>query len=164
MFKYSMNLAWSEDDSCYVATVAEFPGLSAFGESPEEAAKEAKTAVDGFLKVYEEDGDPVPEPNMLKPFSGQIRVRLPKTLHAELSQEAQEEGISLNMLFVSLLSERHVSRLAKRELSRLRELIQMNLFSPGLKEGQASSIAHDIKVSVDMDSMWPTTAAAAGDQ
>jgi len=53
--KHSISLAWSEEDSCYVATVAEFPGLSAFGESPKEAIEEAKIAIEGFLKVYKED-------------------------------------------------------------------------------------------------------------
>ena len=36
MFKYSINLNWSEEDKNYVATVFEFPGLSAFGETPED--------------------------------------------------------------------------------------------------------------------------------
>ncbi|MDM8542868.1 type II toxin-antitoxin system HicB family antitoxin [Desulfococcaceae bacterium HSG7] len=93
MFKYSINLAWSEEDTCYVATVAEFSGLSAFGESPEEAVKEAKIAVKGFLKVYKEDGCPIPEPNTLKSFGGQTRLRLPKNLPGTLNQKAQKEGI-----------------------------------------------------------------------
>jgi predicted RNase H-like HicB family nuclease len=61
MFKYSINLTWSNENNCYVAPVSEFPGLSAFGDTPEEA-------VEGFLKVYEEDGCPIPEPKILKPF------------------------------------------------------------------------------------------------
>ena len=44
MFKYSINLTWSDEDNCYVATVSEFPGLSAFGDTPEEAAEEASPA------------------------------------------------------------------------------------------------------------------------
>jgi len=66
MFKYSINLTWSDEDNCYVATVSEFPGLSAFGDTPEEAVEEAKIAVEGFLKVYEEDGCQIPEPEILR--------------------------------------------------------------------------------------------------
>lgn len=91
MFNYSINLAWSDEDNCYVATVSEFPGVSAFGDTPEEAGEEARIAVKGFLKVYEEDGCPIPEPEILKPFSGQTRLRLPKSLHETLSQEALKE-------------------------------------------------------------------------
>ena len=110
MFKYSIHLTWSDEDDCYVSTVSEFPGLSSFGETPEEAVEEAKIAVKGFLQVYEEDGYPFPEPETLKPFSGQTRLRLPKSLHAILSQEAKREGISLNSYIVHLLSEKHASK------------------------------------------------------
>jgi len=71
MFKYSINLKWSEEDSCYIATVSEFPNLSAFGDSPEEAVKEAKIAIEGFLKVYKEDGCSIPEPKILEKFKEQ---------------------------------------------------------------------------------------------
>jgi len=54
-----------------------FPGLSAFGDTPEEAVEEAKIAVEGFLKVYEEDGCQIPEPEILKPFRS-------KSLNCEL--------------------------------------------------------------------------------
>lgn len=66
MFRYSVNLTWSEDDGCYIATIPEFPGLSAFGETPEEAAKEARIAAMGFMEVYKEDGIPLPEPFTLQ--------------------------------------------------------------------------------------------------
>jgi len=91
MFKYSINLTWNDEDNCYIATVSEFPGLSAFGDTPEEAVEEAKIAIEGFLKVYEEDGCQIPEPETLKPFGGQTRLRLPKGLYAALSQEALKE-------------------------------------------------------------------------
>jgi predicted RNase H-like HicB family nuclease len=65
MFKYSIKIMWSTEDTSYVATVPKFPGLSAFGESPEEALKEAMVAIEGFLAVYAEDGTPIPEPDTL---------------------------------------------------------------------------------------------------
>lgn len=58
-----MNISWSADNGCYIATVPEFPGLSAFGETPEEAAREAMTAGDGFIQVHLEDGQPLPSPS-----------------------------------------------------------------------------------------------------
>ncbi|MGR3218948.1 MAG: type II toxin-antitoxin system HicB family antitoxin [Candidatus Anammoxibacter sp.] len=62
MFKYSINLAWSKNDECWIATTDELPGLSAFGETAEEAVKEAKNATQGFLDVYEKDGNQIPWP------------------------------------------------------------------------------------------------------
>lgn len=64
MFKYSIQLFWSEEDDSYVATIEEFPGLSAFGDTPEEAAREARIAAEGFIKVLQEDGELIPEPHI----------------------------------------------------------------------------------------------------
>ncbi|MEX2121150.1 MAG: toxin-antitoxin system HicB family antitoxin [Pirellulales bacterium] len=44
--------------------------------------------------------------------SGKIHVRVPKSLHAALLDEAEAEGISLNQLIVSKLSIRLGARLA----------------------------------------------------
>lgn len=139
MFKYSINLTWSDEDNCYVATVSEFPGLSAFGDTPEEAVEEAKIAVEGFLKVYEEDGCPIPEPKILKPFSGQTRLRLPKSLHATLSQEALKEGVSLNSYIVHLLSERHVSKKLEKELTDLKNLVLLSVLPSDTQAVKAKS-------------------------
>jgi len=109
MFKYSVNSSWSDEDQCYIALIPELPGLSAFGDTPEEAVAEAKIATEGFVKVYEEDGCELPKPRKFSRHSGQTRLRLPKSLHAALSQEAKAEGVSLNSHIVHLLSERHIA-------------------------------------------------------
>ena len=107
MSKHSMLIQWSEGDKAYIATVSELPGLSAFGSSPEEAVKELSIAKKAYLDVLEEDGEEIPGPDFLKPFSGQTRLRLPKTLHELLTNGAKREGISLNTYIVQLLSERN---------------------------------------------------------
>jgi len=65
MFKYSINLFWSEEDKSYIATVPEFPNLSAFGKTPQEALKEAEIAIQGFIEVLKEDGCEISEPYTL---------------------------------------------------------------------------------------------------
>ena len=62
MFKYSIKLIWSDKDDSYVATIDEFPGLSAFGKTPEKAIKEAITACELFIEDMIEDGEEVPKP------------------------------------------------------------------------------------------------------
>ena len=119
MSKHSALIQWSEEDKAYVAIVPELPGLSAFGSTPEEAAKELATARDAFLEVLVEDGEEIPEPEVLKPFSGQTRLRLPKSLHAALSNQARKEGVSLNTYIVQLLSERNALAQVKKDIERL---------------------------------------------
>ena len=41
---------------------------------------------------------------VVEDFNGKILVRVPKSLHAALSHEAEQEGVSLNQLIVSKLS------------------------------------------------------------
>lgn len=124
MFKYSVNLIWSKEDNCYVATIAEFPGLSALADTPEEAVEEVKIAAESFMQVYKEDGDPIPEPIILNHYSGQTRVRLPKSLHKNLAKEAELEGVSLNTHIVKLLSERSALFKVRKELENIKNNIK----------------------------------------
>lgn len=74
MNKYSMHISWSDDDDCYIATCPEFPGLSAFGETPEEALAEAQIALQLFIDTYNEDGLPLPERQPTRDNIGKFRI------------------------------------------------------------------------------------------
>jgi predicted RNase H-like HicB family nuclease len=107
MFKYSISIKWSDEDGGFIATVPELEGLSAFGETQEEAARELLEAGEAFIETMKKAGDALPEPSKATVYSGQTRLRMPKTLHARLAVEAEKENVSLNTYVVSLLSERH---------------------------------------------------------
>jgi len=94
--KYSFRIRWSDEDDEYLATVPEFPGLSAFGETIEEALAEARVALEGFIETYEARGIALPEPATERVYSGQVRLRLPRDLHARAAAMAEEHGVSLN--------------------------------------------------------------------
>ncbi|MDY6953134.1 MAG: toxin-antitoxin system HicB family antitoxin [Thermodesulfobacteriota bacterium] len=124
MSRHSTLIQWSEEDEAYVAVVPELPGLSAFGSSPEEAVKELAIAKEAFLEVLVEDGEEIPEPEVLKPFSGQTRLRLPKSLHASLANQAKKEEISLNTYIVQLLSQRNALAQVEKKIDRLADSIR----------------------------------------
>lgn len=105
MFQYSMQLFWSNEDAGYIALIPELPYLSAFGDDPEEAVREAQVAASLVVEVMTEHGEALPEPQILTSFSGQMRVRMPRTLHQKLAGRARMEDVSLNTLIVSLLAE-----------------------------------------------------------
>jgi predicted RNase H-like HicB family nuclease len=107
MFKYSFNVLWSDEDNSFLATIREFPGLTAFGDTPEEAISEARIAAEGFIEVIRERGMELPSPIKAKRYSGQLRLRLPVSLHEQLSKESENENVSLNTYIISLLSERN---------------------------------------------------------
>ena len=104
--RYSFNVFWSDEDEAHVATCVEFPGISAFADSIEQAFAELRIALDLAIETYEAEGWQLPEPvaKAETRYSGQFRVRLPKSLHAQLAARAKREGVSLNTLVVSHLS------------------------------------------------------------
>jgi len=105
MFKYSMQLFWSEEDNEYVALIPEFPHLNALAETPEAAAREAQVVAGLYLEDMADCGEDPPEPTVLSGYSGEIRVRMPRTLHQKLAGRAQMENVSLNTLMATLLAE-----------------------------------------------------------
>jgi len=108
--KYPINISWSEEDNCFVAIIPDFPNLSAFGETYEEAIADAKQILQMAIDSLERDGISLPQPHYWKThvYSGQVRLRMPKSLHHELSLVAEHEGVSLNMHMVSLLSKNNM--------------------------------------------------------
>ncbi len=60
--KYAIQIFWSEEDEGFIAVCREFSGLSAFGETREEALCEAQTALDLMIESYQANGISLPEP------------------------------------------------------------------------------------------------------
>ena len=120
MSKYGFNLLWSEEDQGFIVTCPDFPGLSAFGETPEEALSEARIALELFIESLQASGDSLPKVTECFDYSGQIRLRMPKTLHSSLAHKADTEGVSLNTWIVTLLAERNAtSKLVDKVCSRI---------------------------------------------
>jgi predicted RNase H-like HicB family nuclease len=60
--RYHINTFWSQDDEAWIANVPDLKGCSAHGETPEEAMREVQVAIELWLEVAVEHGDPIPEP------------------------------------------------------------------------------------------------------
>lgn len=92
-----------EEGGGYAVEFPDLPGCFADGESPEQALREAEDALHSWILTAKEFGDPIPQPK--EKYSGQWRLRIPKSLHAELSYRAKYEKVSLNMLVTTILAE-----------------------------------------------------------
>lgn len=66
-----------------------------------------------WLKAAIEDGIQINEPEELESYSGQFKLRIPKSLHKTLSEDSKKEGVSMNQYCVYLLSknsaEKHIN-------------------------------------------------------
>lgn len=95
---YTYQVTWDADSEAYGATVLELPGCLATGDTPGEALEALEEAKQAYLEVALEEGWDIPEPADVDSYSGKVLVRMASTLHMQLSQWAQQEGISLNQL------------------------------------------------------------------
>ncbi|MEV2353616.1 toxin-antitoxin system HicB family antitoxin [Paenibacillus larvae] len=93
-----------ESGSYYYATVAELDGCQSDGQTFAEAYENVREAMEGYLETKLEYGDPIPEPATVDQYSGKFNVRIPKTLHRQLAENAEREGISLNQYVLYKLS------------------------------------------------------------
>ncbi len=104
-YKLEVTPLTEEDGGGYYARYVEF-GTSAHGDGAmiTEAVESAREGLEAVLEVMLEHDDRIPEPLSQKNYSGKFNVRVPRSLHQALVEEAEAEGISLNMLIVNHLS------------------------------------------------------------
>ncbi|MCL2391651.1 MAG: type II toxin-antitoxin system HicB family antitoxin [Oscillospiraceae bacterium] len=95
---YNIVIRHVKDDSgaYYFATIQELDGCMSDGVTLEEAHTNIREAMEGWIETKLEAGLPVPKPLEPDKYSGKFVVRLPRTLHRRLAEEAEREGVSLN--------------------------------------------------------------------
>jgi len=102
--RYTYRVTWSEDDQEHVGLCVEFPSLSWLAKSPEAALQGIRKIINDAITDMRNNGETPPSPLSGKSFSGRFIVRLPPEVHRDLAIKAAEEGISLNRLISSKLS------------------------------------------------------------
>jgi predicted RNase H-like HicB family nuclease len=85
-----------ESGNYYFAAVQEFDGCMSHGDTYEDAFKNIQEAMEGWIETKLDGGFHIPAPIDEGNYSGKFVLRIPKTLHARLAQEAEREGVSLN--------------------------------------------------------------------
>jgi antitoxin HicB len=94
----------TEEEGVFFVEVPDLPGCVADGDTPNEAFNNIREAMEAWVTSRLAAGLPVPEPRSASSFSGKFVVRVPKSLHRQLSEQAEQEVISLNQYVVSILS------------------------------------------------------------
>ena len=58
----SLEMAWSDEDKCYVVKVSDLPSCMAHGKTRQQAVKMAEEAIELWIETAKEDGVAVPKP------------------------------------------------------------------------------------------------------
>src|SRR5688572_23875479 len=88
----------------WFAHVEELPGCITEGRTAEHALEMIREAMELWVEVALELGDPIPPPRDDALPSGRILARVPATLHRALLDGAAHEGVSLNLYVTSILA------------------------------------------------------------
>jgi predicted RNase H-like HicB family nuclease len=59
---YHINVFWSDEDQCWIASVPDLRPCSAHGETPREAVEQVQIAIEMWLDWAREKDIPIPEP------------------------------------------------------------------------------------------------------
>ena len=101
---YRIEIVKEQEEGGYVLHCPELPGCITCGETVQEGLEMLEDAKKCWFTACLEDGVPIPEPARLEDYSGQFKLRLPKSLRKQLAQRSSEEGVSMNQYCVYLLS------------------------------------------------------------
>jgi antitoxin HicB len=107
-----------DPDGYWVAEHPELPGCLADGATEQEALTSLELARELWLESRRATGLPVPDPGAEPQYSGRLLLRIAKSLHRELAQEAEAEGVSLNSWIARILA----GRTARKELPETRRV------------------------------------------
>lgn len=76
------------------------------GDTPEEAYADLRAALPSLIEDWIGRGVSIPEPGgESSGASGRLSLRIPKTLHAQAAQAAEQEGVSINQFITVTLAQ-----------------------------------------------------------
>ena len=119
MFKYKVEVYWSEEDKYFIANIPELEGCKTHWETAIEAMEMAQEAIEGYVEMLEDLGDKIPVPLSVKECSGRLTLRMSSLLHRDLSSQADIEKSSLNDLIVKKLQQNSNEFVRKDDLEEI---------------------------------------------
>lgn len=104
---YRLEIVPDVDEGGFGARYPDLPGCITCSDTMEGIIANAEDAKRAWLAAALEEGLPIAEPSPnddLSQYSGQFKLRMPRSLHKSLSLHARKEGISMNQYCIYLLA------------------------------------------------------------
>ena len=111
---YKLEIMPDTDEGGYVASYPELRGCLTCGDTIEAVAANAEDCKREWLTAALEDHLDIPEPTDASDYSGQFKLRIPKSLHKSLAEHSKAEGISMNQYCLYLLTKYDAQQEQKR--------------------------------------------------
>ncbi len=102
---YRMEIVEDKDEGGFVISYPDLPGCVTCGDTIESAVANAVDAKRAWIEAALESGIEIREPDSLDNYSGQFKLRIPRSLHRTLAEHSRREGVSMNQYCVFLLSQ-----------------------------------------------------------
>ena len=104
-YPFELRTLTADEGGGYLVSFPDFNECIADGETIEEAMSEGQQALAAVIATLEAKNLPIPKPGSYGAFSGKFVQRLPKSLHARLQSRARLEGVSINTLAITYITE-----------------------------------------------------------
>jgi antitoxin HicB len=95
-----------DESGGYSAEILEFPGCFAEGDTVEEAYDQLEGAAKSWIEARLSQGQEIPEPFDNLGYSGNISLRLPRSIHKRAAMLAERDRVSLNSFLMSAIASR----------------------------------------------------------
>jgi antitoxin HicB len=102
-YRFTVRPLSKEEGGGYLAEYPDIPGCMSDGETIEEAIANGREALRDCIAVFKESGRQLPKAAPIE--AAQWRQRLPKTLYAKLTAQAEAEGVSINSFVTAIIAE-----------------------------------------------------------
>lgn len=100
---WTYRIEWSDEDNCYIISIAELSGCSTDGETIEQAIFMIKDALKSHISCMLEHSDEIPEPPKQEEYKGKISYRTSPKRHYKIAKRAAIENKSISKLIDDLI-------------------------------------------------------------
>jgi len=101
---YKIEVIEDKEEGGYALSCPELKGCVTCADTIQHGFEMIEDAKKCWFTACLEDNIPIPEPTEINEYSGQFKLRIPKSLHKTLTEQSRQEGISMNQYCLYLLS------------------------------------------------------------
>jgi antitoxin HicB len=101
-YQFTVRPLSKEEGGGYLVEYPDIPGCMSDGETIQEAIANGREALRDCIDVFRESGRKIPKPSI---EAAQWRQRVPRTLYAKLTKQAESEGVSINSFVTAIIAE-----------------------------------------------------------